>query len=212
MSGDAAVGRERRPLHARLYLRARAWHLRLGLSAAALAVMLGLTGIWLNHKELFAGAGGKPPPTGVLHTRTSLEALPVSFADALALGWSMWGEIPLEKVELKDEGGRLVYKVMPGPGRELFVDVESGAWQRKDGYQIWTGPAPEGVHRRGTDWKKVMTDLHTGKIAGVAGKLVIDAVALAMVALSLTGFYLWAMPRWRRRGTAAALALGHGPR
>jgi hypothetical protein len=199
VSADEAGGRRKRALSARLYLGARSWHLWLGPWTAVFAVVLGVTGIWLNHKELFVGGGKRQPPTGLLHTRTTPESLPVSFADALAVARSAWGEIPLEKVELREEGRRLLYKVVSGPGRELLVDAQSGAWQQKDGYRIWEGPASAGPLRRGVDWKKVVTDLHTGKIARTPGKLAIDAAALAMIVLSLTGLYLWAAPR-RSRG------------
>jgi hypothetical protein len=49
---------------------------------------------------------------------------------------------------------------------------------------------------------KVVTDLHSGKILGTAGKLAIDATAVAIVGLTLTGVYLWWLPKLRKRQNA----------
>jgi uncharacterized iron-regulated membrane protein len=49
---------------------------------------------------------------------------------------------------------------------------------------------------------KLIKELHTGKLGGLAGKLLVDSTSLAILALTLSGLYLWAWPRIRRHKTA----------
>ena len=73
--------------------------------------------------------------------------------------------------------------------------------------------APDGA-ARGTRVRRgalgVLTDLHKGDHSGRVGGLVIDATAVLLGTISVTGVALWlAMPRRRRLGvTALALVAG----
>jgi hypothetical protein len=183
------------PWHLRLFQQARRWHRWLGLAFLLPTLVLGLTGILLNHKELFFGEVSTRPTGGLLTTTSQLEQLPLSLAEALARGQAVWGEIALEKVELKEEKGRLLYKLVPGPGRELLIDVQSGTMQVRDGLRI----KQDGKTNGNLDWKKLTGELHSGKILGLTGRLLMDIAAAALVVLAATGLYLWALPRRQRR-------------
>ncbi len=183
------------PLRIRLLQQARRWHRWLGLAFLLPTLLLGLTGILLNHKELFFGGGPAQPLQGLLSTASGADSLPLSFADALERGRQVWGEIALEKIELKEEKGRLVYKLVPGPGRELLLDAQSGETRLVDGLRV----KETKTDATRLDLKKLTGELHSGKIVGLAGRLLMDAAALALGVLSLTGLYLWALPRWQRR-------------
>ncbi|HSN52770.1 MAG TPA: PepSY-associated TM helix domain-containing protein, partial [Woeseiaceae bacterium] len=50
---------------------------------------------------------------------------------------------------------------------------------------------------RGVTVERVLDDLHSGRIFARAGTLVMDAVAVFMIVLSLSGFVLW-LQRGRR--------------
>jgi len=190
--------KRKQPLHRYLYLQSRRWHNWLGLAAAMFALLLSLTGIALNHKEIFFASPAKEPLQGQLTTNPAV-APPVSLRDALAVGRGQWGDVALEKVEFKEENGRLIYKVIAGGGRELTIDAHSGNWQKKDGYRLQKGAREGAPVETRIDWKKLLTDLHTGKIASSFGKLLVDAAAVALILLSLTGLYLWGLPLWKRR-------------
>lgn len=183
------------PLRIRALHLSRRWHRWLGLAFLLPTLLLGLTGIVLNHKELFFGGGPTQPLQGLLSTATGVAPPPLSFADALERGRQIWGEIALEKIELKEEKGRLVYKLVPGPGRELLLDARSGESRQVDGLRVKEGTAAS----TRLDWKKLTGELHSGKIVGLAGRLLMDAAALALGVLALTGLYLWALPCWQRR-------------
>lgn len=58
---------------------------------------------------------------------------------------------------------------------------------------------PAAPKKSGYDWGKIIKDLHTGKIGGEAGKLFVDVVAGTIILLTLSGLYLWAVPKLRKR-------------
>ena len=184
----------RLPLRLRLFQEARRWHRWLGLGCLLPTLLLGLTGILLNHKGLFFGGANTGPAGGLLTTATRVEQLPLTFADALARGREVWGEVVIEKVELKEEKGRLIYKVIRGAGRELLLDAQTGAMQVVDGLRI----QPQGKEGGQLDWKKMTGELHSGKIIGLSGRLLMDIAAAVLVVLAGTGLYLWALPRWQK--------------
>lgn len=224
----------------------RKYHTWLGLAMTAFIVVIALTGIYLNHKDLFKGQVGKPKPseaakagdgkparsepppeaTDGLTTATDLDALPVTFSQAMAVCRDRLGEQPVERIELKNEKGRLVYKVKTASG-ELVVDAGSGEATEKprdkgkkaEGTQyapvVQTAEEYEKEQKGGgTDWGKLIKDLHTGKVGGLAGKLLVDLTALILVVLCLTGVYLYVVPWLRKRRSArlrASPSASQGP-
>ncbi len=48
-------------------------------------------------------------------------------------------------------------------------------------------------------WERVLLDLHAGRLFGRIGPWLMDAVAIALVALALSGMVLWVKQRLRRR-------------
>jgi len=153
--------------------------------------------------------GGKeakePKPekgSGLLTTETDLAQLPVGFQQAIDEARAKYGAVPIEAIELKEEHGKLMYKVRLGKGREVRVDATSGEAVSKGAYQKEAGG--------GYEWNKIIKDLHTGKIADLPGKLVADFTSFVIIVLTVSGIYLWAVPILRRRRSArqkaAALA------
>jgi hypothetical protein len=47
-------------------------------------------------------------------------------------------------------------------------------------------------------WERVLLDLHAGRLFGRLGPWLVDAVAIALVALALSGIALWVKQRLRR--------------
>ena len=43
----------------------------------------------------------------------------------------------------------------------------------------------------GVSWERLLLDLHSGRLAGLSGALVMDLAALALVVLAVSGFVLW---------------------
>lgn len=119
----------------------RKYHTWLGLTSVCFIVIIALRGIYLNHKDFFKSLGSFSPSApepkkekspfstsegaGLLSTTTDLTALPVTFDQALAISRERWGEQPVERIELKNEKGHLIYKVKTSQG-ELIIDAGTG--------------------------------------------------------------------------------------
>lgn len=176
-----------------LLLKFRRWHSWGGVLLSLFILVVAVTGILLNHKDIFLHRGASAGPTGALTTSADLASLPVSFDRALEFARGHYGHVPLDKLELKDEHGRLVYKVSRGHGEEIRVDARTGEVFSKYGVSLSTNG------RSALHWPKIVADVHTGKIFGVAGKLMVDVTSGVIIALALTGMYLWAAPLLRKR-------------
>lgn len=215
----------------RLLAQSRQWHKWGGLIAGLFLLVAGTSGIVLNYKkpvftalglerdarEMGAADGKAEKPPAVNATAVSfttgsgLSATPISLDQALALARKAWGDVPLERIELKDEHGELVYKIKKRGGEELWMNATTGNHFLKREYErVKAKPGGEVVARK-TDWGKVLIDLHTGKIGGEVGKAIMSFAALLLLLLTLSGFYLWLKPPLIRRQNVKARAATVGP-
>jgi hypothetical protein len=188
-----------------LLVQFRKWHGWGGAILSLFILVVAVTGILLNHKDLFFHGEAKKQPQGLLTSSTNLAALPISFEKALAVARDHYGDVPLEKIELKDERGWLHYKVARGEGEEIRIDAQTGEATHKYGAKLETGGATT------YNWAKIVDDLHTGKLFGTAGKLLVDVTSGVIIALTLTGLYLWAVPILRKRQSKARQAASPVP-
>lgn len=210
-----------RPKH-RLLSRSRQWHKWGGLTAGAFLLLVAASGIVLNYKQPILTALGleREPmeakikreksataaPLPKLTTTTGLSAASVPLETALALARKQWGDAPLERIELKDERGTLLYKIKARDGEELSVNALTGAHFLKGEYEKITRSGTGDLLARRTDWGKILLDLHTGKIGGAVGKAIMTAAAGLLLLLTLSGSYLWLKPLLIRCQNARAKA------
>ncbi len=192
----------------------RRWHRWMGLVMSLCILLVCVTGIYLNHKEMLArildmagdsfqaGAPGGPAPgasaVGMsyhLTTSTDLHAQPVTFAEALARARAHRGEIPIQHILVKNEQGTLAYRIKSCEGGEVIVDGKTGALTERRPYKKYGRSSAGRVGPLGYDWGKIVADLHNGRLAGAAGTVLADLAALAIMALTLSGLYLWILPR-----------------
>jgi uncharacterized iron-regulated membrane protein len=80
--------------------------------------------------------------------------------------------------------------------KTLYVDGVDG---RILGEQVpWRGTAAD-------VFMQLQFPIHSGRIAGIPGRMLISAIGIAVALLSVTGVVIWAMKRARRRKSAPAL-------
>jgi hypothetical protein len=182
-----------------LLLRLRSYHGRVGMTALLLLVLLALTGVYLNHPDLF-GLDPVPPDRGELLTTSTDSAPLVALRKALEAARAEWGEAPVQFVQLREEGARLVYRVRRrGSSDEVTVDARTGRLVAVRGDLQEVRYTADGRPQSAQfSWTRVMFDLHTGRILGGPGRLIADAAGLAVLLLATSGVYLFAIPRWRR--------------
>lgn len=180
-----------------LLVKFRQWHSWGGVFLSVFILLVAVTGIILNHKDFFLNKGEKKEhASGLLTSTTDFGSIPVSFNQALELARGHFGDVPLEKIELKDERGQLMYKVVRGEGDEIRIDAQTAEVSTKYGMSLSeTGTST-------LNWGKIIDDLHTGKILGLFGKLTVDFTSGVIIALTLTGIYLWGVPMLLKRRNA----------
>ncbi|MEX2173852.1 MAG: PepSY-associated TM helix domain-containing protein [Pirellulaceae bacterium] len=188
-----------------LLVQFRKWHGWGGAILSLFILVVAVTGILLNHKDLFFHGEAKKEPHGLLMSSTDLRTLPVSFDRALAISRDHYGDVPLEKIELKDERGWLHYKVARGDGDEIRIDAQTAEATHKYGANLKAGGATA------YNWAKIVDDLHTGQIFGTAGKLTVDVTSGVIIVLTLTGLYLWVVPLLRKRQSKSRQAANPVP-
>jgi hypothetical protein len=181
-----------------LFRQSRAWHGYLSALAFLALIFFAVTGLMLNHPEWTPNKGERPVKTQTLTLPRDVLARARAAADpgrALAadigartqlLGAFQSGEMVDDQALLRLEG--------PRGATDVTVDMATGA------AEISLEPA------RLVD---TLNDLHRGKNAGKAWKLVIDLTAVVVLALSLIGYLLFFSLRFRLRTslllTAASL-------
>lgn len=112
------------------------------------------------------------------------------------------------------------------PDGKIAVRTEEGLWLA-DGQMLtwssipeqpdvrWATPSPPSAEllaalradfrRRMLSVERAVLDLHSGRLFGRAGPWVMDAAAVVMTILAVSGFWLWlAGARWRRRAGRGA--------
>ena len=180
----------------------RTLHLWASLFGLVLLLFFGATGFVLNHADWF-GLG----QTRVEELEGRVSA-PLSPLDDLALVEELRARFAVQGglVELREDEAEIALR-FSRPGEDTDVLVE------RRGPQGPAGGAVRITRERGR-LRDLLTDLHKGERSGLAGALLVDAAALLLVTISLSGLALWwAMPRRRRAGLIAlglALLLSGG--
>lgn len=194
-------GRWQRPALLKWLKRVHAWT---GLWGAALFLMLGVSGVLLNHRSVLPIETGEP--------EVSTVALPVeagAIVDADALG--RWAKrtlsLPADPKLPKGEA----------PDRVRFADrtvAPAAQWSRsftlpnqKITVTYVAGSAAVTAKTEAVGALGLLKNLHKGTGLPIAWVLLLDTIAGALVAMSLTGVLLWSRLHGSRL-LAAALAGG----
>lgn len=182
-----------------LYRQSRAWHGWLSAFAFLALMFFALTGLLLNHPEWFAPTNHEQPVEWTLVLSADELARARTVADpARALAEAVGRRRDLrgayQSGEILDGEAMIRLEGVTGSS-DLIVDLVSGE-------------AEATISR--ADLVTTLNELHRGKNAGAAWKLVIDTSAIVILALSLIGYVLFFSLRFRLRTslilTGASLA------
>ena len=105
------------------------------------------------------------------------------------------------------------YAVIEAGGRSYRADSDVSRfepWENTDAaainWSVRSVPPPalidalkEQYRGRGLSVERVIADVHSGRVFGIVGPFVMDAVAILLIVLSLSGLLLWLRPRGNRR-------------
>lgn len=177
------------PLRQKMARWSRWLHIYASMFGLAALLFFSITGFVVNHESWFVGEP-RVIERELILPEPARSGDRLSIVQALRSDFAVSGE--LHSFDQDEDEWRLEFR---GPGRlvELIIDPTSGATQLRE-------------ERRG--FASVLSDLHRGKGAGPAWKLMIDGAAIALAGVSLTGLIYWlAIPR-RRLAALGVLSIG----
>ncbi|QDU28410.1 hypothetical protein ETAA8_35100 [Anatilimnocola aggregata] len=207
-----------------LYPKFRDVHLWVGLIVLIPMGLIAATGVMLNHERLlglkpqymkkekkdkatemaaspenetkYREKKAASSPSSLLAKQNSWQAHGEQVNLAIAEGVKIWGEVPLERMEIKNE---------PGYGMVVKLKVDRAA-QTGPEEIVWSMSEQAVVEKKGDpkagmSWQKVVHDLHTGKIfSHDYGYFWSDVAGFAILLLGGTGVVLYVIPLVKKFG------------
>ena len=164
-------------------------HAWTGLWGAVLFLMLGFSGVLLNHRSILKIDTGKPVEVSVI-------TMPVGagvITDEKALG--RWVKITLDlpsepKAPRKEEAAPKMFN-----GKVVVEPVKwSQAFRHPNGIitaDYFLGSTSIAIRQEADTALGFIKNLHKGTGVGVVWVLFMDSIAGALITMSLTGFLLW---------------------
>lgn len=170
----------------------------LGVLVLPWVIIIGLTGLFLNHEGLVLGLLASEA-----YDETQFEAWPdprpMTAEDARAFVEQLYPDQPVNSSSDKSYRGREV-ATFDIDGTRVIVALKTGHyWIRTDFRRV--AHAPDGsVLETKTYWGSLFKRLHTrGWVTRALGTWAADITAAAMVVFGLSGIVLFLVPRLRRR-------------
>jgi uncharacterized protein len=191
--------RARRDLRRQTNRWSRIVHVYTSMIALIVVLFFALTGLTLNHPSWTFGdgldvetvSGTLPFDTELVDTDGTTAGVDyLSISEYVRNTYDVRGSV--DSFETVDGQVSIAYK-NPGYSADLFVDLDSGAFDLT-------------VEQQG--WVAVMNDLHKGRDTGSAWKWLIDVAAGFLVVISVTGLTMQCFLRKRRRSALALAGVG----
>lgn len=156
----------------------RLLHLWIGIVACVFIVILAATGIVLDHRDDLKIRGKVQTDNGLVIAKGfQPEDLPISPSQAIEIALKDFGDdVLFHKVELKESGNGLVYKLETTSRDKLYIDPVTGVVQRE------TSGSSRLV--------KISKMLHTGD-GLINFPWLYDLIALSMIFLAVSGTTLY---------------------
>jgi hypothetical protein len=170
----------------------------LGLIVLPWVIVIGLTGLFLNHEGLVMGW-----LDGAGYDEAQFDAWPgakpVTLDQAQALAQGLYPGVPVSLAGEDAYHGRQA-ATFQADGAQVIVALATGHYWIKTDYTRTTH-APDGaVLDRKVYWEAIFKRLHVhGWLTGTFGSWLADITAAAMVVFGLSGIVLFLLPRLRRR-------------
>lgn len=170
----------------------------LGVIVLPWVILIGFTGLFLNHEALFIDVLA-PDAYDEAQFDSWPGAKPVSLDEARALAGRLFPEESLtldpDKIYHKRE-----VAIFDAAGKQVIVALKTGHYWIKTDFTRTTH-APDGaVLDRKVQWETIFKRLHVrGWLSRTFGTWFADITALAMIVFGLSGIVLFLVPRLRRR-------------
>jgi len=181
-----------RPLSLRIHSAIRWLHTYISLITLLIVLFFSITGFTLNHAEWSSGGLTQKEVTGSVNVKWLDIAAPdkLNIAEKLRQDHSLRGHV--DEIRIDDRECTVMFKA-PGYAADAFIDVKTGTYQMTI--------AEEGK-------LAVMNDLHKGRHSGKLWGVLIDASAILLTVISLSGLGLLFFLKRIRTGGLIVVAAG----
>lgn len=153
-------------------------HLWTGVTATVLVVVISITGIMLNHKQLF-GFQPDPPDAEMTGLAGAMSMSRLVSAARTAAG-DETAAAGVDRLDVRPDKGLMKVRFGDRLTTEVTVAIHTGE-----------------VLSIGTRDDVFLEKLHSGEIFGDNWILVSDALAIGLLILLLTGAWMWLYPKAR---------------
>jgi hypothetical protein len=206
VSGTLGVRPNRRLAFVRWVRKTHGWF---GLWGALLGLMMGVSGIWLNHR---ATLKLELPAQQQINAQLALRDPVPATAEAMAAWLQQVLKLDRPANTMRVERARPVpWGTLMQPERWTFT---FGGPDRVVQVEYWAGNKSVAVRTTSNGFIATLTNLHKGVGMPVPWILLIDTLAGSLIFLSLSGAVLWWETNRRRRvgiaifGTAVVVTVG----
>lgn len=181
-----------RPLNLRIHSAIRWIHTYISLVTLLIVLFFSITGLTLNHTEWSSGGVVEKQVTGSMDVKWLDSTAPdkLNIAEKLRQDHSLRGHV--DEIRIDDRECTVMFKA-PGYAADAFIDVKTGSYQMTI--------AEEGK-------LAVMNDLHKGRHSGKLWGVLIDASAILLTIISLSGLGLLFFLKRIRTGGLIVVAAG----
>lgn len=182
-------------------------------------LVYGCGGVWLTDSRMATWRDfntGLPESLDERNVRNMVRAKDGSlWCAALRDVYRSEGNQRWQKMALAGNDERIMDVTLNRDSTKVIVLTRSKVFEMSlDGHQMYSRiiSAPKGYEPKTTLFK-IVWHLHSGEFFGLPGKLVVDAIAIVLIVLSVTGIVLFILPyrirRWKRmKNSAGAEVLG----
>jgi hypothetical protein len=179
----------------------RKTHGWIGLWGATLGLLFGVSGIWLNHRNIL-----KLPPMAQQRVNTQIALPDPAPADAAALAVWLQTALKLEAPasSVKTDAARPVAwaekgdKTTPVLMQPEHWTITYGGPRHSVQAETWAGNRSVSVRTLDNGLMGTLTNLHKGSGMTAPWILLVDTLAGSLILLSLSGLTLWALTHRKR--------------
>ena len=192
MSSVKSANKAPRPLNLRIHSAIRWLHTYISLVTLLVVLFFSITGLTLNHAEWSSGGVIQKDVTGTVDVKWLDTAAPdkLNIAEKLRQDHSLRGHV--DEVRIDERECTVMFKA-PGYAADAFIDVKTGQYQMT-------------IVEEGK--LAVMNDLHKGRHSGKLWGVLIDASAILLTIISLSGLGLLFFLKRIRTGGLVVVAVG----
>ncbi len=153
-------------------------HLWIGVAATALIVVIAITGVMLNHKQLF-GFQPDPPNAGQIGLSGAMPMIDLVSTARATVG-NETAAAGVDRLDVRPDKGFMKVRFEDRLATEVTLAIHTGK-------VLSIGPRDD----------VFLEKLHSGEIFGNNWILLSDALAIGLLILMITGAWIWLYPKAR---------------